>query len=222
MNQKTIVIAIGFLIAFCIGIFFYAEWQKQKFDASLPEPPAPTEVQAAETETEGGHWHGDEWHAEPHNVNFVTPIADSPEVDFSVQPTAAPETESDAQFSAELAEILATPKYAEKLQRLQRMLRKGYYSPEWVEWDKKMILLEAEEELLEREYPFWAPDGTATLEEIEKHVYEENQRIANMTQEERQALADKFEAHMQKHEDWSERRKAHEAKMPSSVSGGKQ
>ena len=65
MNMKTMAIAIGFIIAFCAGIFFYAEWQKAKFDASLPEPPAP-EVKAAETD--GGHWHDGEWHAEPHNA----------------------------------------------------------------------------------------------------------------------------------------------------------
>ena len=71
--NRTLIAAIGLMLAFCAGIFFYAEWQKQKFDASLPEPPAPTEVQAAETETEteGGHWHGDEWHAEPHEVQEV-------------------------------------------------------------------------------------------------------------------------------------------------------
>ena len=77
MNRKLIA-AIGLMLAFCIGIFFYAEWQKRKFDASLPEPPAPTEVQAAETETEteGGHWHGDEWHAEPH-VKQVSQVTDA-------------------------------------------------------------------------------------------------------------------------------------------------
>ena len=68
--NRTLIAAIGLMLAFCAGIFFYAEWQKQKFDASLPEPPAPIQVQAAETteagHTEGGHWHGDEWHAEPH------------------------------------------------------------------------------------------------------------------------------------------------------------
>ena len=69
--NRTLIAAIGLILAFCIGIFFYAEWQKREFDASLPEPPAPTQVQAAETETEteGGHWHGDEWHAEPHTVH---------------------------------------------------------------------------------------------------------------------------------------------------------
>ena len=46
------VIAIGILLAFCLGIHFYAEWQKARFDASLPKPP-PTpeqEVQAAPQE----------------------------------------------------------------------------------------------------------------------------------------------------------------------------
>ena len=73
--NRTLIAAIGLMLAFCAGIFFYAEWQKQKFDASLPEPPAPIQVQAAETteagHTEGGHWHGDEWHAEPHNVHMA-------------------------------------------------------------------------------------------------------------------------------------------------------
>ena len=218
MNRKTMVIAIGILIAFCTGIYFWAEWQKKAFDASLPEPPAP-KVQAAETETEGGHWHGDEWHAEPHNTAFAEPIAEEVE-DLGVQPTAA-ETVS-AELPAELAEILATPEYAEKLQRLQRMLRKGYYSPEWVEWEEQMILLEAEGELLERENPLWEPDGTATREEIERNVVEENKRIANMTQEERLALAEEVKAYRQKRNEWWERHDAHAAKMPSSVRGGQQ
>ena len=71
MNKKLIA-AIGFMLAFCIGIYFYAEWQKKEFDASLPKPPASTQVQAVETtevgHTEAGHWHGDEWHAEPHTA----------------------------------------------------------------------------------------------------------------------------------------------------------
>ena len=39
--NRTLVIAIGILIAFCAGIYFWTEWQKQEFDASLPKPPAP-------------------------------------------------------------------------------------------------------------------------------------------------------------------------------------
>ena len=82
MNRKLIT-AICLMLAFCIGIFFYAEWQKRKFDASLPEPPAPTEVQAVETETEGGHWHGDEWHAEPHTAGDAIASPQEPAQDES-------------------------------------------------------------------------------------------------------------------------------------------
>ena len=64
MNRKLIVAAIGFVVAVAIGSHFYVEWQVAKFDASLPTPP--TEEQLGADETTGGHWHGDEWHAEPH------------------------------------------------------------------------------------------------------------------------------------------------------------
>ena len=81
MNRKLIA-AIGLMLAFCIGIFFYAEWQKQKFDASLPEPPTPTEVQAVETteagHTEAGHWHDGEWHAETEHVRTNVPNQAAP------------------------------------------------------------------------------------------------------------------------------------------------
>ena len=64
MNRKIIIAAIGFVVAVAIGSHFYVEWQMAKFDASLPTPP--TEEQLGTDETGGGHWHGDEWHAEPH------------------------------------------------------------------------------------------------------------------------------------------------------------
>ena len=75
MNRKIIIAAIGFVIAVAIGLHFYAEWQMAKFDASLPTPPAEEEQQRIDEtaddtagDTSGGHWHGDEWHAEPHEV----------------------------------------------------------------------------------------------------------------------------------------------------------
>ena len=61
MNRKTMVIAIGFLLAFCIGIHFYAEWNMAQFDASLPKPPDPEqEAHAApqELDPHAGHNHG--------------------------------------------------------------------------------------------------------------------------------------------------------------------
>ena len=191
MNMKTMAIAIGFIVALCAGIFFYAEWEKARFDASLPEPPAP-EVKAAETE--GGHWHGDEWHAEPHNVNanFVTPIAEPPEVDFSVQPTAAP-----AEPPAELAEILATPKYVERLQVIRNI---GKHDPVYAEWAEKQCILEAEQELL------WQEDDALNV------IFE---RIENLTPEERQDFAKKVEALSQKRTAWHEKRRAHQAERPA-------
>ena len=66
MNRTTLIVAIGIIIAACTGIYFWTEWQKQEFDASLPEPPA--------EDTAGGHWHGDEWHAEPHVADEAPPV----------------------------------------------------------------------------------------------------------------------------------------------------
>lgn len=83
MNRRTLVIAISIAIAFCLGVYFYAQWDMKRFDASLPEPPAADTVKEipAETavedisdaaqpaaETSAGHWHGDEWHEEPHTA----------------------------------------------------------------------------------------------------------------------------------------------------------
>ena len=68
--NRTLVIAISILLAFCAGIYFWTEWQKKEFDASLPKPPAVEEQQVTD-DTAGGHWHGDEWHAEPHEEQAV-------------------------------------------------------------------------------------------------------------------------------------------------------
>ena len=59
MNAKTLISAICILLAICLAFYFYAEWQKQRFDAALPKPPPePADEQS------GGHWHGDDWHAD--------------------------------------------------------------------------------------------------------------------------------------------------------------
>ena len=63
MNRKFIV-AIVVIIAAGLGSHFYVKWEMARFDASLPTPP--TEEQQVSDDTTGGHWHGDEWHAEPH------------------------------------------------------------------------------------------------------------------------------------------------------------
>ncbi len=89
--NRTLVIAIGIILALCLGWHFYAEWNMAQFDASLPQPPEPepqqvanTEVSEQETEA-AGHWHGDEWHAEPHEAPIGTSSEIAPGIysDFS-------------------------------------------------------------------------------------------------------------------------------------------
>ena len=76
--NRTLVITISILLAFCAGIYFWTEWQKKEFDASLPEPPAVEEQQVAD-DTAGGHWHGDEWHADDaHAQDDWQPSAGNP------------------------------------------------------------------------------------------------------------------------------------------------
>ena len=67
MNRKFIV-AIVVIIAAGLGSHFYVKWEMAKFDASLPTPTTEEQQSSDDTvgETTGGHWHGDEWHAEPH------------------------------------------------------------------------------------------------------------------------------------------------------------
>ena len=64
MKIKTLISGICILLAICLAIYFYAEWQKARFDAALPVPPPPP----ADTET-GGHWHDGEWHADDAHDN---------------------------------------------------------------------------------------------------------------------------------------------------------
>ena len=66
MNRKTMVIAIGILLAFCLGVHFYAQWDMKRFDASLPKPPDPEQEAHAEpqgAEPHAGHNHGPEEHS---------------------------------------------------------------------------------------------------------------------------------------------------------------
>ena len=79
MKLKTLISGLCILLAICLAIYFYAKWQKQRFDASLPVPPAPTEEQV------GGHWHDGEWHADDAHVQDGELI---PSVDW--EPNAQP------------------------------------------------------------------------------------------------------------------------------------
>ena len=75
MNVKTLISAICILLAICLAIYFWGEWEKARFDASLPTPPAAEEQP-------GGHWHGDEWHADDAHENDTGETELIPSVDW--------------------------------------------------------------------------------------------------------------------------------------------
>ena len=74
--KRKLIVAIVVIIAACVAVHFYVQWEKARFDASLPEVPVLEQGRAAEVNDghAGGHWHGDEWHAEPHAADEAPPV----------------------------------------------------------------------------------------------------------------------------------------------------
>ena len=74
--KRKLIVAIVVIIAACVAVHFYVQWEKARFDASLPEVPVLEQGRAAEVNDghAGGHWHGDEWHAEPHVADEAPPV----------------------------------------------------------------------------------------------------------------------------------------------------
>lgn len=99
MNRKFIV-AIVVIIAAGLGLHFYVKWEMARFDASLPTPTTEEQQGSDDTvgETTGGHWHGDEWHAEPH-VDEAPPV----------QPVTQPAAEVTEDTEATLKMLLVQP-----------------------------------------------------------------------------------------------------------------
>ena len=115
MNRKPFVIAIGILLAVCLGVYFYAQWDMKRFDAVLPEPPpadtaveTPMETAGEDTgdEPSAGHWHGDVWHEEPHTAEPAPPAQPvSPEPQRFVY--RAPHEITKDNFNAEGDKVIA-------------------------------------------------------------------------------------------------------------------
>ena len=208
MNQKTIIIAIGFLIAFCAGIIFYAEWQK-RFEALLPEapilPPKPPPTPIQNTDA-GGHWHDGEWHAEPHTpATFAVPIDEIPPIgNDTVSETNAqyvPYISSENPALAELYQMLnvATPEG-----EAPRNSPYGIYLLEKDAWQREYAALRAEEAALDRE------DEELGLNNPDAFV----KTIDRLSTEEREALVEKIEALQQKWQALWEKKRAHRAAKP--------
>lgn len=68
MNAKTLIAAIVLILALCIGLYFWAEWKKARFDASLPTPPPAAEHSAEDAGREHVHSHAGHQH-EPADIH---------------------------------------------------------------------------------------------------------------------------------------------------------
>ena len=211
MNRKMIVAAIGFVVAVAIGLHFWAEWEKARFDASLPTPPAEEEQQVSDDtaddtagDTTGGHWHGDEWHAEPH-TDFVMPINEvAPIGGNATSVTDAPYVPYIPSENPALAEFYQmlnadTPEGADL-----RNSPVGAYLLENDAWYRKEAALYAEEAALdEEEEALGFNDFDALIKNLDR-----------LGAEERKSLAEKLESLMQKREALVERKRAHRAAKP--------
>ncbi len=127
MNRKTLGIAIAILIAFCAGIYFWAEWQKQKFDASLPKPPAVEQQQDTATDdvtedTAAGHWKpdGDGKPAGPHEDQAVIPDENTSNGDEWLT-IGDPSTGVTITTDVDISELLT----ASEIQTLNEKIRRG-------------------------------------------------------------------------------------------------
>ena len=98
---KSLIVGAILFIAFCTGIFFYAEWQKKRFDASLPKPPA-TEKKEAPRDASTGHRDSAHEHAESHDSE---PAADETHEPAGVETHEHPvqEAHHDRSLSAGIA-----------------------------------------------------------------------------------------------------------------------
>ncbi len=207
MSLRQLTTGAILLVAFCTGLYFWGEWQKRKFDASLPKPPAveqqqDTDVAGDVTEDVAtGHWHnGDGKPAEPqqpadavldegiHFADLRGPIISEPVTDAAIE------------------EMLATPEYAEALRTVQNMAR---YAPKYAAWSEKYWRLLAEQKLLWREEDALLPPDPDEYAAFVKQAQ-------SLPLEERQAIVEKIEALQRKFDAWHERWKAHLAEDPGS------
>ena len=100
LNKRTVIGAF-ILLAIVGGMLWYLRVQRIMNAEPTRVYKVPETQKAAETT--GGHWHGDEWHAEPHPE---TPKDSDP---FEAAPRALPRLAPLEEVNEELRAILAVP-----------------------------------------------------------------------------------------------------------------
>ncbi len=97
MNAKTLISSFCILLALCLAIYFYAEWQKAQFDAARPVPPAADEQPGGHGKPDGDWKPADDAH---NNDTGETELI--PSDDWKPPSTGSPHEASKPENLAEL------------------------------------------------------------------------------------------------------------------------
>jgi hypothetical protein len=106
---------------------------------ATPKPPPPGET------AENGHWHGDEWHAEPHGAHPPAEVSEQPQPTTEAQSTPVGAQQVNAQSPAPMQDSsrTRTPQEEAEIQRQWKV---------WREWENQYSELGDERLQLEHEY----------------------------------------------------------------------
>ena len=126
------------------GLFYSSRVGKQEpakvyKPVEVENPATPKPKPPGET-AKSGHWHGDEWHAEPHS--------ETPEVSAgAVSEPDTPQNAADTTTKVQGAPLIAQPENGQintptqEASQPTQKAHKTFYGPEWAEWFKKEVEL---------------------------------------------------------------------------------
>ena len=126
------------------GLFYSSRVGKQEpakvyKPVEVENPATPKPKPPGET-AKSGHWHGDEWHAEPHS--------ETPEVSAgAVSEPDTPQNAADTTTKVQGAPLIAQPENGQintptqEASQPTQKAHKTFYGPEWAEWSKKEVEL---------------------------------------------------------------------------------
>ena len=117
---------------------------------ATPKPPPPGET------AENGHWHGDEWHAEPHGAHPPAEVSEQPQPTTEAQSTPVGAQQVNAQSPAPMQDSSRTrpPQEVAEIQRQQR---------EWVDKDYELRIK------VSQAHQAWAELIPETVEEAKRY-----------------------------------------------------
>ena len=162
MLQKKFWIPILIVLLAVVGCgLFYSKRiaQQERVNVHKPieveQPPTSKPPPPGET-AESGHWHGDEWHAEPHGAHPPAEVSEQPQPTTEAQSTPVGAQQVNAQSPAPMQDSSRTrpPQEVAEIQRQQR---------EWVDKDYELRIK------VSQAHQAWAELIPETVEEAKRY-----------------------------------------------------